>query len=135
MKDEIIAVCSKKSPFFADKIRLKDIGTIPLALRERGSGSWDAISKNITKSKIKLSELNIVARLGGTEALKNYLLASEAIGFLSRLAIQKEISAGSLKEIKMPELKITREFNLVMRRGEGRIGLIKHFINIALKSS
>ncbi|CAN5447740.1 LysR family transcriptional regulator [soil metagenome] len=133
MKDEIIAVCSKGSSYRLDTMELGMLLSRPVALREIGSGTLSALTNSLKKLGVKPGDLKIRARLGGTEALKNYLLEGEAIGFLSRLAVKKEIEAGELFEIKIPGLIIKRNFHFVMRKGEESVGLTKHFIKMATK--
>jgi DNA-binding transcriptional LysR family regulator len=80
INDEIIPICSKNSPYAQSEIELEEIKDIPIALRERGSGTLFVLKKELETNKIKLSDLNVIAHLGGTEALKNFLLADKTIG-------------------------------------------------------
>ncbi len=132
MKDEIIAVCSRSSPYLKKEMTLEELNATPVALRERGSGTLVALEKALAKAHMKLSDLKIVARLGGTEALKNYLLKGEAVGFLSRLAVKKEIENGELLEVPISQLSVSRSFNIVIRRGEGPLGLMKQFMKMVI---
>ena len=102
-----------------------------MALRERGSGTHAILSKNLEGHQIKLGKLNVIARLGGTEALKNFLVEDVAIGFLSRLAVKNDLEKGLLREVKIKSLKIHREFNFVMRKGEESTGIVKAYIKEA----
>jgi len=54
---------------------------LPIAIRERVSGTLAALKYSVEKNNIKISKLNIKVRLGGTEALKNFLLESDSLGF------------------------------------------------------
>ena len=89
------------------------------------------LANELEQNGIKLGDLKIIARLGGTEALKNYLLEDEAIGFLSRLAIQRELASNTLREVKVEGLSVKRQFYFVMRKGEEEGSLIKSFKQIA----
>jgi len=131
MQDEIIPVCSSHSPFAETEISLDELRNVEIALREMGSGTLAILIKKLESKKIKLGELNIVARLGGTEALKNYLVEDVAIGLLSRLAIKNELERGTLREVNIKSLKIDRKFNFVMRKGEESAGIVKSFIKDA----
>ncbi len=133
MKDEIISVCSSKSPYGRKGLKVAQLKEVPLALRERGSGTLSVLTKELEKHSVKMGELNIIARLGGTEALKNYLVAGEAIGFLSRLSVEKELTNGELREIKIDSFRVEREFNFVMRKGEESIGMLRYFIKESMK--
>jgi len=131
MHDEIIPVCSRHSPYGKSDVTLKNLKDLPISLRERGSGTHAVLKKNLEDHKLKMGDLNITARLGGTEALKNYLVEDNSIGFLSRLAVEKELQSGSLQEVRIKFLKINRKFEFVMRKGEEIAGITKEFIKEA----
>lgn len=131
--DEVLAVCSRKSPLAKKKqYTVKDILNMPLAVRERGSGTLAALQYALEKHKIKLSSLNIKVRLGGTEALKNFLIESDSLGFLPQRAVTKELALGDLTEIHFEGLKIERNFYFIQRKGENS-KLNKSFIRLAQK--
>jgi len=74
--DEVIPVCSAKSPLAKrKKIGAEELKDIPVALRERGSGTLAAVAESLEKLKIRIGDLNNRIILGGTEALKNFLLS------------------------------------------------------------
>jgi DNA-binding transcriptional LysR family regulator len=131
MHDEIIPVCASHSPYAEKPIELEQLKNFPVAIRERGSGTLALLSKELAKHHIKHRELNVIARLGGTEALKNFLLEDVAIGFLSRLAVKQELSNGSLREVNIKSFKVVRTFNFLQRKGEGNTGIVKSFIKAA----
>jgi hypothetical protein len=61
------------------KISIADLKTIPIALRERGSGTFAATADALAKNNIRMNELNTRVVSGGTEALKNFILATRPI--------------------------------------------------------
>ena len=134
MDDEIIPVCAWHSPYGKTEVTAEELKNIPIVLRERGSGTHAVLTKRLEKQQIKLSQLNVIARLGGTEALKNFLVEDIAIGFLSRLAVKNELENGQLREVKIKSVKIERTFNFLMRKGEASTGIIKSFIKEAKSS-
>ena len=131
MDDEIIPVCAKHSPYGETVITAEELKNIPIVIRERGSGTLAVLSRKLEAQHIKLGKLNIIARLGGTEALKKFLLEDIAIGFLSRLAVKTELENGLLREVKIKSIKIERTFNFLMRKGEQSTGIVKSFIKEA----
>jgi DNA-binding transcriptional LysR family regulator len=128
MKDKIIPVCSSKSPYAKTSIGLDELKDIPLAMREIGSGTLSAWSRKLGELNIRAGDLNIKARLGGTEALKNFLIEDTAIGFLSPLAIRRELTLGLLSEVDIPELITERDLSFVTRTGETLAGVTNDFI-------
>ncbi|WP_373513370.1 LysR substrate-binding domain-containing protein [Persicitalea sp.] len=117
MTDEIIAVCSTNSPLRARTLTVEDLSTIPLALREAGSGTLAAVEAALESQGVSQAGLHIRIRLGGTEALKNFVLADTCLSFLPRLAIMHELESGTLVEVPIAGLSITRSFHFIQRKG------------------
>lgn len=128
MKDTIIPVCSSQSPYAGKSISLSEFLSVPLVMREMGSGTLSAWSRKLDELKIRAGDLNIKARLGGTEALKNFLIEDTAVGFLSPLAIRREMELGLLSEVDIPELIAERELSFVTRTGETPAGVARDFM-------
>ncbi len=132
MSDEVIPVCSAKSPLAGKSLTIKQFLRTPLALRERGSGTLNALLKALSILHIKPADLSIKIRLGGTEALKNFLLADQCLGFMPRPSIIRQLAEGELVEVPIEGLKITRDFFFIRRKGTEDYGLTGNFINYAM---
>lgn len=117
LTDEVIAVCSSRNPLKKQQLEVKDLYDIPLALRERGSGTLAVLEDALEKKKVNLSELPIRIRLGGTEALKNFVRVDTCLAFLPRQAVLKELQSGELVEVAIADLKVKRSFNFIQRKG------------------
>jgi DNA-binding transcriptional LysR family regulator len=132
LTDEVIPVCSSKSPL-AKKIRfsLSELTQIPLALRERGSGTLAVLKQALSSHKIKISDLKISMRLGGTEALKNFVIADDSMGFLPKCTVSRELASGELMRLYIDSLTVIRQFYFVQRSGEENRGLNEAFIKFA----
>lgn len=131
INDRVIPVCSKKSPIAKKKnYALKDVLQMPVALRERGSGTLEALKFALQKHKMGVNELNVKVRLGGTEALKNFLIESGCLGFLPQRSVLKELKYAELTEINFEGLRIERSFYFIQRKGETS-ELNKKFIRYA----
>jgi LysR family transcriptional regulator, low CO2-responsive transcriptional regulator len=133
MTDEVIPVCSAKSPLAGKSLTLKQFTKTPLALRERGSGTLNALLKALAGHHIKPADLNVKIRLGGTEALKNFLLADQCLGFMPRPSIVRQLAEGELVEVPIEGLKIIRNFYFIRRKGTEDYGLTSNFMQYALQ--
>lgn len=132
LTDEVIPVCSSSSPLARiSRMTVKDLRKHPVALRERGSGTLAALRTALTKSGMKLADLNTGVRLSGTEALKNFILADECIGFLPLRSVEKELKSGTLIRLNIAGLKVTRQFYFIQRHGEKHGGINMSFIRLA----
>lgn len=135
MTDEVIAVCSASSNLFTKKaISIDDLVRYPVALREVGSGTLSALTQALKKHHIGIDELNVKVRLGGTEALKSFLLADRCMGFLPQKSVVKELAHGELVEICVDGLEIKRDFYFIHRQGTEDFGLTKRFMRFAKAS-
>ncbi len=135
MTDEVVAVCAAGSEIAKEKtIALKNISKYPVALREPGSGTLLALTKALKEHNISIEDLNVKVRLGGTEALKNFLLADSSIGFLPKKSIVKELAHGELVTLNIDGLEVKRNFCFVQRQGSEEFGLTKQFVKFARSS-
>lgn len=135
MTDEIVAVCAASSKIARNKkIEISELAKYPVALREVGSGTLLALTHALKDHGLHIEDLNVKVRLGGTEALKNFLLADYCIGFLPKKSIVKELSHKELVVLKINGLKVERNFYFIQRQGSEEFGLTKQFMRFALHS-
>jgi DNA-binding transcriptional LysR family regulator len=132
LTDEVIPICSAQS-YLAKKgkFTIDEIKDIPIVLRERGSGTLAVVKQALGAHGINLSDLKISIRLGGTEALKNFVLADECLGFLSMRAVSKELASGDLIRLYIEGLTVVRQFYFIQRHGDENHGLNDAFIRFA----
>ncbi|WP_439882409.1 LysR substrate-binding domain-containing protein [Pontibacter sp. MBLB2868] len=133
LTDEVIAVCASQSPLKDKQLDPKDLYDIPLALREYGSGTLAVLEEALKRKQIDLTDLPVKIRLGGTEALKNFVRADTCLSFLPRPAVLKELASGELVEVQVNGLKINRTFNFIQRKGTENDLLYKNFIKFIKK--
>ena len=119
MDDELVAVVHSNSKLATlDEITIEQLTQIPLVLRERGSGTLEVIESALKEHNLKLSSLQIIMHLGGTESIKSFLEHANCMAFLSIRSIQKELLTGQLKLIKVKELALLRKFWLIHLQGQ-----------------
>lgn len=132
LAEKVIAVCASKSYLAKQQnYSLSELKNIPLSLRERGSGTLVAITQALAVHGMKTSDLNVCMRLGGTEALKNFILADDSLGFLPLKAVAKELERGDLVQLDIDGLNIERHFYFIQRLGDENNGMNKAFIKFA----
>ncbi|WP_234734871.1 LysR family transcriptional regulator [Tellurirhabdus bombi] len=131
MEDELVAVVYKNSRFaHLNEISLTELSTIPLVLRERGSGTLEVIESALRDHGLRLDNLPIVMHLGSTESIKSFLEHANCLSFVSTWAIKKEVAAGEIKVIKITNLRMTRTFSFVHMQGQPE-GLASTFMTFA----
>lgn len=98
-----------------------DIATLlkePFIGREKGSGTWDSISKAIADSGCNCTgdDLNISVRLGSNGSVIQGILNSAGVSIISTIAVQDYIDAGRLKALSVEGLNLKRHFFLTTHR-------------------
>ena len=118
MEDELVLVTSAGNRALGrDGMCAADLTSVPLVIRETGSGTLDVVERALAAKGLSLRWLNIEMQLGSTESIKHYLYDSGAAAFLSVQAIREELRHGLLRVIGLSDLSVTRCFSFVSLRG------------------
>jgi LysR family transcriptional regulator, transcriptional activator of the cysJI operon len=125
--DEIVLVTKANHPLVNKTLTLKDLYHLDLIFREQGSGSLEFIQNRLKEKGISIDELNIVMQLGSSESIKNYLLHSESMAFLSISTVLNELKNNQLSIIDIKNFSIERDFHFILPKGE-QSELIKLFM-------
>ena len=96
-----------------------DLSSIPLLIREDGSGTLSVILRALNDVGISRKTLNIKIQLGSSTAIIGYLKESNTYAFVSSRIVQKLVEKGILNIIKINELEIKREFRFATLHGQG----------------
>jgi DNA-binding transcriptional LysR family regulator len=110
-EDEIVLIAPKH--FEKSEISLDELPKIPLIAREPGSGTWKTALNKLKDKGIYPSELNIVAEMSSTSAVKSGVKVGIGLGFVSKRAIDLELALGLIKLVKIKDFEIKRQFYLV----------------------
>jgi DNA-binding transcriptional LysR family regulator len=106
-RDELIAVVSPRHPWArARRVDLDVFCSTPLVLRERGSGTRDALREALTAlgREMPTSALD----LGSLSAVRIAVINGSAPTVISRLAVSDDLSTGRLVEVDVDQLRIDR---------------------------
>lgn len=110
--DELITVVSTKHPWTRrDSIPIEALATTPLVLREKGSGTREALEEELLR--LGFGAPTSVLDLGSTSAVRVAVMTGSSPTVISRIAVQDDIEAGSLVEIEIPGLQIERRLRAV----------------------
>lgn len=116
--DEIVLVAKANHPLANKTLNIKDLYHLELIFREPGSGSLEFIQNRLKEKGISLDELNIVMKLGSSESIKNYLLHSDSLAFLSISTVLNELKNNQLSIIDIKNFSIERNFHFILPKGE-----------------
>ena len=82
--DELVLVARPGGKYArTESVTPEALCRIPLVLRENGSGTLEVIIAALADRGIRLSQLNVVLRLGSTEGIKGFVRHSDAMAIVS----------------------------------------------------
>ena len=97
---------------------MEEFLSIPLVLRENGSGTLEVLEAALAEHHVKLSQLHVLMQLGSTESIKLFLENADALGIVSIRSVTRELISGRLKVIELDGFKAEREFLFVEPQGQ-----------------
>lgn len=116
--DNLLLVVGAGHPWQERKeVKLEELTSIPLIVRESGSGSGRTIENALQEAGLDTSSLHVLARLGSNEAVKQAVIRGSGAAFLSSLSIQRELAQGELIGLRVGGVTIERRFWLATRLG------------------
>jgi DNA-binding transcriptional LysR family regulator len=129
LEDELVLIASTAHELSErNSVSCSDLASIPLLLRERGSGTRHVIEMALERQGVKRSSLRIVMELDSTEAIKSAVEAGLGIGFVSRWAMVTDLRLGSsFKIIDVDGLQMKREFLIAFASSPEPSGLAIEF--------
>src|SRR5437667_361330 len=101
----------------------------PLSVRERGSGSREAVERALADVGGDVAAFRVVGEMGSTQAVKQAVRAGVGVALISKRAVVDECLARLLHCVKVTDLKISRSFYLVTHRDRTRSPLAQAFVD------
>jgi len=128
-EDRIILVKSAGSNL-PEEINLEDITNYPLVIREEGSGTRKLIEEVLSNFGITPNCLNILAEIGNTTGIINFVSKNkEVYAFVPEVAVKENTS---VKPVKIKDISIKRKFSLITHKEACFNIVTKNFISYLL---
>lgn len=135
MDDELVLVtATNHNQYKKEPVPIKVLTSIPLVLREKGSGTLEVLEKALKRAGLGLKDLNIRIYLGSSEGIKSYLQEAPCCSVVSIRTVAKEVASGQLRVIKLEDAALLkRELSFAHLQGPAE-PLPAFFIQFAAKS-
>ena len=129
--DELVLVARAGGKFArTESVTPEALCRIPLVLRENGSGTLEVIIAALADRGIRLSQLNVVLRLGSTEGIKGFVRHSDAMAIVSAFSVVDELRSGALRIVDLEGLTLLRDFVFVHNEAHPA-RLVRQFLDFA----
>ena len=116
--DELVVVVAATHPWAGRRRRtatVEELVTGGLVVRERGSGTRETLEKSLLAAGARLPDH--LPYLGSTASLKTAVQYGGAVAVLSRLTVADDLARGTLAEIQVPGLDLSRRLRMVWKDG------------------
>ncbi|MFJ4106709.1 LysR family transcriptional regulator [Oerskovia enterophila] len=116
--DELVVVVAATHPWAGRRRRtatVDELVTGGLVVRERGSGTRETLEKSLVAAGARLPDH--LPYLGSTASLKTAVQYGGAVAVLSRLTVADDLARGTLAEIQVPGLDLSRRLRVVWKDG------------------
>ena len=119
MADELVLVAGTHGRYASvDSVTVDELRTIPLVLREKGSGTREIVENALGQHGLRVDDLNVVIELSSTEAIKAFLRHSRSVGIVSVFSVREELARGVFRVIDITGLSFIRHFSFVASAGK-----------------
>lgn len=136
VRDEMVLIASPNHPWAkAGAIDPEELSTVPLLLRERGSGSRRVVERALKATGLPQRSLKVAMELDSTEAIISGVEAELGVGFVSRWAVTKVLRLGTVRIVTVQGMKILRDFSFVRLAGAEVVGAAAAFQRFAMGSA
>jgi DNA-binding transcriptional LysR family regulator len=115
LQDELIAVASP-ALVKEDRITLQGLCKVPMVLREEGSGTRREVEKILESRGVDPGSITVAGIFGSTDAVKQAVKAGLGVSIVSKFSVADELRFKILKEIKVKDVEMKRNFYVITHR-------------------
>ncbi|HXY55908.1 MAG TPA: selenium metabolism-associated LysR family transcriptional regulator [Nitrospirota bacterium] len=134
LTDELVVAVPPDHPWAHKKsIHVEALKNEPFILREEGSGTRLIMEEHLEKSGLSLAELNTVAVVGSSDAVRQAVKAGLGVSILSIRALQSDIETGRISAVRLKGLRLERSFAVILLKGKSRSPLCQGFLDFLMK--
>jgi DNA-binding transcriptional LysR family regulator len=130
-RDEVVLACPAGHRFAGKTISLEALKTEPLIVMQEGAGVRQVIEDELRKAGTRLRDLDVRVELGLQESVRSAVLAGHGVTFISRLAIEADLTAGRIATARVRGLDPVREIFLARASGRSETRAARAFIAYA----
>ena len=130
-RDEVVLVCPPDHRFAGRTITLDELRQEPLIVMQAGAGVRAVIEEELRAAGLRLRDFDVHLELGLQESVKSAVVAGHGVTFISRSAVESELSAGVLAVARVEGLEPAREISLVRSVGRAPSRMADAFLAFA----
>lgn len=116
-RDQIVLAVPTGHPFAGQEVSLEDLRRETLIAMQAGAGVRHVIDDELRRAGLRVRDLEPRLELGLQESVKSAVAAGFGVAFISRTAVEAELSAGTLATARVAGVEPARDIYVVRPRG------------------
>jgi DNA-binding transcriptional LysR family regulator len=130
-RDEVVLAVTAEHRRAGKSLSLEELKAEPLVLMQDGAGIRQMIDDELRELGVRLRDLNVKLELGLQESARAAVLGGFGATFISRIAIEGDLEAGTLAISRVEGLEPAREVQLVRASGRAETRVGRAFVAFA----
>ena len=115
--EDYIAVCAASHHFMTDHpYTMNDLVHERLLVREEGSGTRNILEQSLMTHGLHISDFIHYIEIENMHTIIGLLKRDCGISFLYKIAVEKELHSGILKEISLDDFKMQHDFDIILEK-------------------
>ena len=115
--EDYIAVCAASHHFMTDHpYTMNDLVHERLLVREEGSGTRNILEQSLMTHGLHISDFIHYIEIENMHTIIGLLKRDCGISFLYKIAVEKELHSGILKEIPLDDVKMQHDFDIIWEK-------------------
>ncbi|GAA0432534.1 selenium metabolism-associated LysR family transcriptional regulator [Lentibacillus halophilus] len=115
LEDELVIIAPHKFIYpefdsIDDYITPQMLLTLPMIIREEGSGTRQVIEEQLRNNRLAPNQLNVLLEMENTESIKAAVESGLGISIISKVSVQKELRLNTLRKLSVNGLHLKRNF-------------------------
>ncbi len=102
----------------ANSITVEELKTLPLVVREKGSGIRGSVESALQEKGMVLEDLNIVLELNTINSIISAVAADKGVSLLPKMALRKELNYKMVKALPVEGISFHHNFTLLYHQTE-----------------
>jgi DNA-binding transcriptional LysR family regulator len=130
-RDEVVLAVPAGHRRAGKTLSLDELKEEPLVLMQEGAGIRQMIDDELRDLGLRLRDLNVQLELGLQESARAAVLGGFGATFISRIAIEGDLAAGTLAVARVEGLEPARDVQLVRATGRAETRVAQAFVAFA----
>jgi DNA-binding transcriptional LysR family regulator len=130
-RDEVVLAVPAGHKRAGGSMTLEELKTEPLVLMQEGAGIRQMIDDELRELGLRLRDLNVKLELGLQESARAAVLGGFGATFISKIAIEGDLAAGTLAIVRVEGLEPARDVQLARASGRAETRVAQEFVVFA----